>query len=596
MTGVSFVIPVRNGAACIRETIASVLAQRDGRPMEVIVVDDRSADGSFELLKELAERWPLQLIRADGRGAAAALNLGIRRAQHPVVCQVDQDVVLGSGWAARLADELRDPTVGAAQGLFETDPHAGLFARVMGRDLEDRYAAMGDRIDHVCTGNSAYRTEALRRVGLFDENLGYGYDNDMSYRLQLAGYRLAFCRDARSTHRWREGITEYLRQQYGFGYCRLDLLAKHPRRVGGDSVSPLSMMLHPVVMSAAAISVVAGLALGRAVSRPMLLLGAFLVGLLILERSARGARAAWRFRDRAPLLFPLVHALRDLVWVGAIVVWSTRRLLGISVSPSDSMRPRAGGLPSLLGEPPQTRWRARSDSVLAVIPAHNEAFNLPVVVAEIRAYSRGIDVLVVDDGSTDGTATVVRQLGVPWLRLPHRMGIGAAMRVALRYAATHDYTAVVRLDGDGQHGPGDIPRLLQPLRSGDADVVLGSRDARPGEAHVTAGKVLRRLLAACLTALTGRRVTDPTCGFCALGPRAVRILAEHHPTGYPEAELRLFLSRNGLRMVEVSVATRSRLSGKTSLTPARVAVAAARVLLAMCIVPFQRAVPDLAHD
>jgi glycosyltransferase involved in cell wall biosynthesis len=136
MNGVSFVIPVRNGRSTIRRSLESVFAQSDGRPMEVIVVDDGSTDGSWELLALLARHWPLKVLRADGRGAAAALNRGIRQARFPVICQVDQDVLLEPGWMARLSGELRDPTVGAAQGWYQTDIGAGVFARVMGRDLD----------------------------------------------------------------------------------------------------------------------------------------------------------------------------------------------------------------------------------------------------------------------------------------------------------------------------------------------------------------------------------------------------------------------------------------------------------------------------
>jgi hypothetical protein len=93
-------------------------------------------------------------------------------------------------------------------------------------------------------GNTAYRVSALAAIGFFDESLGYGYDNDVSYRLRAAGYRLVMCPDARSIHQWRDGWRAYFRQQYGFGYGRLDLVAKHRRRVAGDDVSPLSMMLH----------------------------------------------------------------------------------------------------------------------------------------------------------------------------------------------------------------------------------------------------------------------------------------------------------------------------------------------------------------
>ena len=190
-----------------------------------------------------------------GRGAAAAINTGVRAARFPIICQVDQDVVLRPGWMRRLLDELDDPAVGAVQGCYVSDPDSTLCARAMGLDLEQRYAAIAGReTTHVCTGNAAYRAKALRKVGLLDETFGYGYDNDLSYRLRAAGYRLIFCREAQSVHRWREGLIGYLGQQYGFGYGRIDLVAKHPGRIGGDSVSPAGMMSHPLLMAIAVLA------------------------------------------------------------------------------------------------------------------------------------------------------------------------------------------------------------------------------------------------------------------------------------------------------------------------------------------------------
>jgi glycosyltransferase involved in cell wall biosynthesis len=232
---------------------------------------------------------------------------------------------------------------------------------------------------------------------------------------------------------------------------------------------------------------------------------------------------------------------------------------------------------------PPTTGRKR---ILCLLPAHNEAANLPVVVAEIRKRHPRFDVLVVDDGSTDETAALLPHLAVRFIRLPERMGIGTAMRAGLRYAERVGYDIVVRMDSDGQHRADDIEQLLAALDSG-ADVVLGSRFAKEARRRTWLVQLVQRVLAACLSTLTGKTVTDPTSGFCALGPRAVRVLAEHHPTGYPEAELRLFLSSNGLRTVEVPVSGRSRLVGKTSLTPRRMTAAASRVMLAMIVVPFR---------
>src|SRR6185295_17162160 len=165
------------------------------------------------------------------------MNLGIRAARFPIIAQVDQDVVIQPDWLRVLAAELDNPAVGAAQGWYTGRPGARLCARAMSFDLEQRYAAIdGPETDHVCTGNAMYRREALHRIGLFDEALGYGYDNDVSYRLRAAGYQLRLCPAARSVHRWREDLAGYLVQQYGFGYGRIDVVAKHPARFGGDLV------------------------------------------------------------------------------------------------------------------------------------------------------------------------------------------------------------------------------------------------------------------------------------------------------------------------------------------------------------------------
>ena len=325
MEGVSFVVPVHNGAAWVRETLEAVLSQADGRPMEVIVVDDRSRDGSSALLRQMAEQWPLRIVAGEGRGAAAAINTGVRAARFPIICQVDQDVVLRPGWLRLLVEQLDDPAVAAVQGYYATDPGATLCARAMSLDLEQRYAAIdGDDTEHVCTGNAAYRAEALRRIGLFDETFGYGYDNDLSYRLREGGYRLRFCRAARSVHKWREGLIGYLVQQYGFGYGRIDLVAKHPKRVTGDSVSPAWMMMHPLVMGIAmACLVIAALAAAADGAWRLPAFGALtLLAGLALERLAAGVSAARRFRDLTPLVFPFLHLGRDLAWVAAIAAWS----------------------------------------------------------------------------------------------------------------------------------------------------------------------------------------------------------------------------------------------------------------------------------
>ena len=344
--GVSFVVPVHNGAAYIRETLESIRVQADGRPMEIIVVDDCSRDGSSTVIRNFATEWPLVVVPGEGRGAAAAINAGIRAARFPIICQVDQDVVLRPGWMAILVAHIEDRAVGAAQGCYVRDAGMSLCARAMALDLEQRYSAIQGRdTDQVCTGNAAYRAEALQRIGLFDETLGYGYDNDLSYRLRAAGYRLIFCSEAQSAHRWREGLIGYLVQQYGFGYGRLELVAKHPSRITGDLVSPVVMMAHPVVLLAALACLTAA-AVAAAAGAPWQMFaatGVALMAFLVLERLLAGLNAVQQFRVPTPLVFPLLHLARDLAWVVAILAWTVRKIARQPPLPSHSMRPRGRG-------------------------------------------------------------------------------------------------------------------------------------------------------------------------------------------------------------------------------------------------------------
>jgi glycosyltransferase involved in cell wall biosynthesis len=597
--GVSFVVPVYDGERHLAEVLDAILAQADGRPFETIVVDDGSCDGSAAILRRYAADGCIRLLTGAGRGAAAAINLGLQAASHPIVCQVDQDVVLRAGWMRALVAALAVPGVAAAQGYYETPRDGSLWARAMGLDLELRYSRLrGAGLGHACTGNVAWRAEALRAVGGLDESLGYGYDNDLSYRLVAAGWRLAFCREARSVHRWRGGVRGYLRQQYGVGYGRLDLVAKHRDRRGGDDVSGMRMIAHVPAMAAALLAALAAgaMALAGGDARPAALFAALLLAALTLDRAVAGAEAAWRFRDPAGLWFVPAHLVRDLGWVVALAVWSVRRFGGRAPKAWHSMGRGSLLLAAAASSPAAPAPPDARDDFLVLVPARNEAANLPAVLGELRGRWPGREVVVVDDASRDDTARVVVRLGVRCLRLCQHLGVGGAMRAGLRDALRRGYGIVVRVDGDGQHPPDEIAALLEPIFAGRADAVQGTRAG-----GVVAGRrgglplLAQRLLARLLTPFAGRHITDATSGFWAFGPAAVRLLAEHHPTGYPEPELLLLLRRNLLRVDSVPVAMRERKSGRTSLTLARTVLACLRVLLAVVVVP-QRAPIRMARN
>lgn len=228
--------------------------------------------------------------------------------------------------------------------------------------------------------------------------------------------------------------------------------------------------------------------------------------------------------------------------------------------------------------------------MLALIPARNEAGSLPAVLAALRSRQPGLDILVVDDASEDQTAEIATAAGVVCLHLCERLGVGNVIRVGLRWALGRGYAVVVRVDGDGQHPPGEIDAMVAPLLDGRADAVVGSRFGSQLGYQTPPGlrRAGQRALAAWVSAATGIRITDATSGFWAFGARAIALLAEEHPPGYPEPELLLLLARSGIRVTEVPVRMSQRLAGRTSLSAGRLGLACAVTALALIVTPWRQ--------
>ena len=234
---------------------------------------------------------------------------------------------------------------------------------------------------------------------------------------------------------------------------------------------------------------------------------------------------------------------------------------------------------------------------VAIVPACDEAGSVGAVVREIRALDPGLEVVVIDDGSTDRTAAEAQAAGAHVVRLPFNLGIGGAVQTGFRYAFEHGFELAVRLDGDGQHDPGELPRLVAPIVADEADIVVGSRFA--GEASYRP-RLARRIgivvFSRVVSLLTRQRLTDPTSGFQALNRRAIALFAADYPHDYPEVEATVMVFRHRLRLAEVHVHMRERSAGSSSITALRSAYYAVKVLLATFIALVRRSVVPPEED
>lgn len=208
--------------------------------------------------------------------------------------------------------------------------------------------------------------------------------------------------------------------------------------------------------------------------------------------------------------------------------------------------------------------------ILVLIPAFNEQGAIGTVVREVSAVLPGVPVLVVDDCSTDATVPVARAAGAEVLSLPYHLGLGGCVQAGYKLAFELGYRHVIRVDGDGQHDPAEIPKILSTLKSSGCEMVIGSRFVNGNGEHTSmiraAGIWFFRLV---LRPILGRRVHDPTSGFVGVNRGALEVFSRSFPLEYPEIEALVVLQRKRFRFEEVEVRMRPRIAGRSTITPMR---------------------------
>jgi glycosyltransferase involved in cell wall biosynthesis len=221
-----------------------------------------------------------------------------------------------------------------------------------------------------------------------------------------------------------------------------------------------------------------------------------------------------------------------------------------------------------------------------IIPCYNEQYNIKPLINQLSESGYKNNILVINDGSSDETTNVVKQFkNITLIELPLNVGIGGAVKTGLIYLSRNDFKTAIKIDGDGQHPPDQIEKLLNALNQNKADIIVGSRfleEEQEGFKSTLTRRIGISFLQKVCKLLTGQKITDPTSGFRAYNRKAIEFMAQHYPSfDYPEPEEIILAVKNDLRIKEVPVIMRERQHGKSSISAGNSIYYMIKVTLAM---------------
>jgi glycosyltransferase involved in cell wall biosynthesis len=227
---------------------------------------------------------------------------------------------------------------------------------------------------------------------------------------------------------------------------------------------------------------------------------------------------------------------------------------------------------------------ADAKSLLIIIPAYNEEHAIGAVVKEVHEVIPGTPVLVINDCSIDSTVYVAENAGARVLSLPHHLGLGGAVQAGYKLAFELGYEYVIRIDGDGQHDPRDIPRIYEALRTCNCQMVIGSRFVEESGRHTSLLRSLGiRFFRLVLRPILGKPVRDPTSGFVGVNRAALEVFSKSFPLEYPEIEALVVLQRRAFHFLEVPCKMRDRMAGRSTITAVKSIYYIVHVLLGVFV-------------
>lgn len=222
--------------------------------------------------------------------------------------------------------------------------------------------------------------------------------------------------------------------------------------------------------------------------------------------------------------------------------------------------------------------------VLIIIPAYNEAESIVGVVRNLKSAQPDFDYVIINDGSTDHTEQICIDNKLTYISLPVNLGIGGAVQCGYRYAQQNGYDIAIQMDGDGQHDPAYLSKMVERLESGEADLVIGSRFiTKEGFQSTSSRRIGISFLSGWAKLLTGIRLRDITSGYRAISKKVIDIYADDYPSDYPEPEAMIIAAMNKFKIEEYPVVMKERENGSSSITLKKSVYYMIKVTLAMLV-------------
>lgn len=312
---VSIVVPVYNGESTIKNCLDSIIRLKyHPQKIEVILVDDGSTDRTVDLVKE----YPIKLIRKEHGGYPSAMNAGIKVARGEMIVIVDSDIYVSEDWLIKIVDEFRDPNVGIVSGYVATAPTSSFWAKVVGFAAEDCYDTIESKyLDFITSTCTAYRRQLFAEVGLFNEALRRGSDEDLAQRALEAGWKIVLQKDAVCYHEWVPSFRRYFKNQVSNMVYQIKNFLWHPELLRGKEQHPMSLYV-PLVLMLLLVLTPLWILVNMVWVSPLSVLG------LVLYHIPQAVRIIRKHRDWSMLLFPIVFNVRYVAWIIGIAIGLVR--------------------------------------------------------------------------------------------------------------------------------------------------------------------------------------------------------------------------------------------------------------------------------